>query len=63
MWLPMFPSGSYILTAAIAEGKQESLAVHHWIDDAILIVINASRVRHGLAGAFISSVELNIFDA
>jgi lipopolysaccharide transport system ATP-binding protein len=63
MWLPMFPSGSYVLTAAIAEGKQESLAVHHWIDDAILIVINASRVRHGLAGAFISSVELNIFDA
>ena len=60
LWLPMLPTGKYSVTAAIADGYQDALTMHHWAEDALLITINASRVRHGLAGAFISGVRLSI---
>ena len=55
---PMLPSGTYTLMASIANGDLMSNEQHHWLEDAVIVTVNHSGVRHGLVGAFISRVEL-----
>ncbi|QNJ24463.1 ABC-type lipopolysaccharide transport system/ ATPase component [Synechococcus sp. SYN20] len=57
---PMLPSGEYTLTASIADGDSNSNTQHHWLEDAVLLTVLTSKVRHGLVGAFINDVKLTI---
>jgi len=57
---PMLPSGQYVLTASIANGDLSSNIQHHWLEDALIISVVSSRVRYGIAGAFITSVDFKI---
>jgi lipopolysaccharide transport system ATP-binding protein len=57
---PMLPSGTYTLMASIANGDLMSNEQHHWLEDAVIVTVNHSGVRHGLVGAFISRVELTV---
>ena len=59
-WFPMLPSGSYSLTASIGDGSLSTNTAHHWLDDSAIITVSSSRVRYGLAGAFITNIELII---
>lgn len=63
LWLPMLPSGAYTLLASIADGDLTSNTQHHWIEDATIIHVASSNVRHGLVGAFITYVDLSISNA
>lgn len=63
LWLPMLPSGSYTLLASIADGSLTSNTQHHWIEDATIVDVTSSNVRHGLVGAFITYVNLNVNNA
>lgn len=61
LWFPMLPSGTYTLLAAIADGDGSNYTQHHWVEDALIINVSSSKVRYGLAGAFVTAVsqELN----
>lgn len=63
LWLPMLPSGSNTLLASIANGSLTSNTQHHWIEDATVVHVTSSNVRHGLVGAFITHVNLNVNNA
>ena len=54
---PMLPAGEYALMASIADGTLNSNKQHHWLEDAVLLTVVTSKVRHGLVGAFINNVE------
>lgn len=60
LWFPMLPTGTYALTAAIADGDETSNTQHHWAEDAAIISVSASKIRYGLAGAFISDISLSL---
>lgn len=60
LWFPMLPSGSYFLMASVADGDLTSNVQHNWVENAIELTVHSSRVRYGLAGAFITSVEFSI---
>jgi lipopolysaccharide transport system ATP-binding protein len=60
LWLPMLPTGEYTIMASIANGDLGSNIQHHWVENAIVLNIIASRVRYGLVGAFITYTDLAI---
>lgn len=57
---PMLPSGEYALMASIADGDLSSNTQHHWLENATVISVASSRVRHGLTGAFITDVKFTL---
>ena len=57
---PMLPSGEYALMASMADGNLNSNTQHHWLEDAVLLTVSTSQVRHGLVGAFINDVKFSI---
>ena len=58
--LPMLPSGTYAVTAAIGDGDIDSNIIHQWIDNAGFIVVSSSKIRYCLVGASISEISLEI---
>ena len=60
LWFPMLPSGSYALTAAIADGDSANPTQHHWAENALMLNVSSSNVSHGLVGAFITSAAISI---
>lgn len=63
LWFPMLPSGTYTMLASVADGDLTTNVQHHWIEDATIITVTASKVRHGLAGAFITNISLLVSEA
>lgn len=61
--MPHMPSGDYVITAAIANGTQESHVQHHWLHDAVAIRIHASHILHGLIGVPMRKIEILISPA
>lgn len=59
-WFPMLPSGSYSLMASIADGSLATNTQHHWLDNSAIVIVSSSRVRYGLAGAFITNIDFSI---
>lgn len=45
---PRLPPGEYVFNAAIAEGTQENHIQHHWLHDALRLVVQHSSTCHGL---------------
>jgi lipopolysaccharide transport system ATP-binding protein len=60
LWFPLLPTGAYTLTAAIATGDEASNTQHHWAENAAIINVSASKIRYGLAGAFITDISLSM---
>jgi lipopolysaccharide transport system ATP-binding protein len=55
--MPSLPSGEYTLMASIAEGDIDDNVQHHWVEDALILKVLSSRVRYGLAGACIHTID------
>jgi lipopolysaccharide transport system ATP-binding protein len=55
---PALPDGEYSMVLALADGDMGSHVLHHWINDALLIEVRSSGVKHGLFGVEFESVVL-----
>jgi lipopolysaccharide transport system ATP-binding protein len=60
IWFPMLPSGEYMLMASIADGDLHDHIQHHWTENAMIINVNASKIRYGLVGAFLQDATLKV---
>ena len=60
LWMPMLASGDYMMMASIADGDLIENTQHHWVEDGLLLKVSSNQIRYGLAGAFISTVDLSI---
>ena len=58
--MPMLPSGDYMMMASIADGDLVENTQHHWVEDGLLLKVSSNQIRYGLAGAFISAIDLSI---
>jgi len=56
--MPLLPAGNYSVTVAIASGTQEFHEQQHWIHDAILFQVDASRVATGLIGIPLKDIQV-----
>ena len=56
--LPIFPSGDYSISPAIADGTQEDHIQHHWMHDAMIIRVHSSSVCFGLIGVPMRNISL-----
>jgi lipopolysaccharide transport system ATP-binding protein len=56
--MPLLPAGNYSVTVAIAAGTQEFHVQQHWIHDAVLFQVDASRVATGLIGIPMKEIQL-----
>ena len=56
--LPPLPSGDDSVSAAIADGSQDSHVQHHWMHDALIVRSHATSVCHGLIGLPMKSIRL-----
>lgn len=56
--LPTLPSGDYSVSAAIADGSQDSHVQHHWMHDALIVRAHGTSVCHGLIGLPMKSIRL-----
>lgn len=57
--LPVLPAGDYSITAALAEGSQDTHVQHHWMHDALIVRVHASSVCQGLIGVPMKTIKLN----
>lgn len=55
--LPMLPNGHFSLVATLADGDLYNNVQHHWLHEALTINVASSRVRWGLVGVPIESVD------
>jgi lipopolysaccharide transport system ATP-binding protein len=58
--LPMLPNGQYVVTASVADGNRYDNIQHHWMHDALVINVSASKVSYGLVGIPFERVELQV---
>lgn len=58
--LPILPSGDYSISAAIADGTQESHVQLNWMHDALILRVHASSVCHGLLGVPMKTINLSV---
>ena len=56
--LPFIARGDYALTVAITDGTQEDHIHIHWIEEAVMLGVQVSPVRHGIIGIPAVSVEI-----
>lgn len=56
--LPILPTGSYSICPAIADGNQNEHVQLHWLNDALILQVNASSVVMGLIGLAVRKIEL-----
>jgi lipopolysaccharide transport system ATP-binding protein len=56
--MPVLPKGSYSISAAIANGTQESHVQHHWLHDALVLQSETSSIATGLIGLPMLEIRL-----
>lgn len=57
--MPYLPTGDFSITAAIAEGLEQTAAIqHHWIDDALLFQVTNTHLARGLIGVPMLEIDL-----
>lgn len=56
--LPILPTGDYSVTAAVAEGTQETHIQHYWMHEALIVKVHASSVCPGLIGIPMKKITL-----
>jgi lipopolysaccharide transport system ATP-binding protein len=60
--LPMLPNGQYAVSAAVAEGDQQSHIQHSWLHEALIVTVSSSKVRWGLVGIEFDYVDMEVVD-
>jgi lipopolysaccharide transport system ATP-binding protein len=60
--LPMLPNGNYEVMASIADGDLYNHVQHHWLHDALMVVVSSSKVRYGLVGLVFQQVDMRLID-
>lgn len=48
--LPFLAAGEYALTVAVTEGTQENHLHLHWVEEAVILRVATTPVRHGIVG-------------
>lgn len=48
--MPYLRNGDYTIMASVAEGDQNNNVQHHWANEALLVRIFSSNIRHGILG-------------
>jgi lipopolysaccharide transport system ATP-binding protein len=61
--MPMLPNGEYALTVSIADGELDNNIQHEYLHEAMILVVQSSKVRWGLVGIEFQEVTLSIGDA
>lgn len=56
--MPILPSGSYVIDAAVASGSQAEHTQQHWLHDALEFRALDETMRHGLVGIPMASIQL-----
>lgn len=56
--MPVMPSGSYMVDAAVASGSQDDHTQQHWVHDALEFRAIDETMRHGLVGIPILDIKL-----
>lgn len=56
--LPLLPNGEYSITVAIADGDPYVYVQHHFLHDAIILTVQAPKLRYGLVGIAFDSVSM-----
>ena len=56
--MPILPSGSYMIDAAVASGSQEDHTQQHWLHDALEFRAIDETMRHGLVGIPMAAIEI-----
>lgn len=56
--LPMLPNGQYSLMASVANGTLYDAVQHHFLNNALIITVESSKVRWGLVGLQFKNVVL-----
>lgn len=57
--MPVMPSGSYMVDAAVASGDQHDHTQQHWIHDALEFRATDETMRYGLVGLPMLAIELS----
>lgn len=57
-FMPLLPSGTYTITAAIAVGTQENHVVHHWTHEAVFFESHNVNGVNGLVGVPMQSIKI-----
>lgn len=57
--MPIMPSGSYMIDAAVASGDQHEHTQQHWVHDALEFRAVDETMRHGLVGLPMLAIELS----
>jgi lipopolysaccharide transport system ATP-binding protein len=59
---PMLPNGQYALTVSVADGNLHDNTQHNWLHDAMIINVSSNKLRYGLVGIPVESVNLHIIN-
>ncbi len=60
--IPLLPPGEYVIRAAVAMGSEQSHAMLHCIDNALVFQSTTSGARHGLVGIPMQHIQINLID-
>lgn len=58
--LPMLQNGQYAVMASFADGDSYNHIHHHYLNDALIINVNSSKIRFGIVGVPIDYIGLEI---
>jgi lipopolysaccharide transport system ATP-binding protein len=59
---PMLPNGQYALTVSVADGNLHDNTQHNWLHDAMIINVSSNKLRYGLVGVPVESVNLHVIN-
>ena len=57
--MPTMPVGDYAITVAIATGSQDSHVQQHWVHEALILRVQASRICFGVVGIPMKHIEIS----
>ena len=57
---PMLPNGQYVLAVSVADGTLHDNVPHNWLHDALVINVSSNKLRYGLVGIPIESVNMHV---
>ena len=61
--LPALPNGQYAVMCSVADGDLYNNVQHHWMHDALIINVSASKMRYGLVGLHCETVKIDVIHA
>jgi lipopolysaccharide transport system ATP-binding protein len=56
--MPLFASGEYAISIAIATGNLKNLVQQHWVHDAHIFIVNSPIERYGIVGLDVKAISI-----